>query len=119
MRLRYPAIALAITVLVACSGQVVQQSVAPRIEADCQGRWAVRVQNDTSEPLDVYYSQGPAGTPLRLGTARAQSGRSFYLRSVPTPTVWAVVGTMQIFDYDRGAQSRHRVYIEVSCDTRD
>jgi len=118
MRMRHAAVALTLTVLAACSGQSGEQAAAPQTAADCQGRWAVQVQNDTYEGVEVQYTQGTAGTLQRAGTVDAQNNRTFFIRSVPIPEVWVLVGTVRIYPHDRAGQSRARVYIGLGCDTR-
>jgi hypothetical protein len=118
MRMRHAAVALTLTVLAACSAQSGDQTPAPQSAADCQGKWAIQVQNDTYESVEVQYTHGTAGALQRAGTVDAQNNRTFFIRSVPIPEVWVLVGTVRIYPHDRAGQSRARVYIGLGCDTR-
>jgi hypothetical protein len=105
--------------LAACSAGQPGEETAPAVTAaDCQGAWAVQVQNQTYEPVEIFYTRGRLGTQQRAGEINPQDTRILFFRSDPVPEVWAIHEGVRIFVHDRGAQNRHRVYLGLGCDTR-
>ena len=77
---RYPMVMAAAVALAACGGQS-SGEVAPAAAAtDCQGAWAVQVQNQTYEMVQVYYARGSLGTQQRAGEINPQDTKVLFFR---------------------------------------
>ncbi len=85
---------------------------------DCQGAWAVQVQNQTYERVEVFYTRGQLGTRQTAGDVNPQDTKVLFFRSDAFPEVWAVLGSLRIDVRDRAAQQRARVYLALGCDSR-
>lgn len=108
-----------VLVLAACaSGQAGEEAAPALTAADCQGAWAVQVQNETFEDVEVFYTRGRLGTTQRAGQINARDTRILFFRSDPVPEVWVEFQGTRIFVHDRGGQNRHRIFLGLGCDTR-
>jgi hypothetical protein len=111
---------IAALVVAGCSGgQAGGGDVSPeQAAAECQGAWAVQVQNQTYELVQVYYTRGSLGTRQSAGEVNPQDTKVLFFRSDPYPEVWATLGSLRIDLRDRAAQGRAKVYLALGCDTR-
>jgi hypothetical protein len=82
---------------------------------ECGGRYEIQVQNDTYNPVEVFFMRSATATAERAGEVNARDTRSFFVRSPALFEIWAQVGPIRVLVRDQSSQQRTKVYLGVAC----